>query len=158
GLGLLYSAQAAGSFIAGGTSGWVGRTRRQGWIMLIAVGCWGLTVLGLGLAPALWMAALAVLVGGIADGYSVVSRATIVQTVTPDGLRGRVNSMYTMFAASSNSLSDVEAGGIASLTSPQFSILSGGVVVMASLAAFVAMFPDLRNYRARYLHEEQPAG
>lgn len=156
GVGLLYSAQAAGSLIAASTSGWIGSTRRQGWIMMIAVGSWALTILGLGFAPVLWLAALAVLASGIADGYSVVSRVTIVQTVTPDGLRGRINAIYTMSAASANSLSDVEAGGIATLTSPRFSIVSGGLVVLVCLGLLAMAFPDLRSYRARYLHEPEP--
>jgi MFS family permease len=152
-VGGLYSAQAVGALVAAGTGGWVGHTRRQGWIMIVTVGVWGLSVLGLGLANSFWLAALAVAVGGAADGYSVVARSTMVQTVTPDDLRGRVNAVYVMFAAAGNYTGDFEAGAVASATSPAFSILSGGVMVLLLLAALTAGFPQLRDYRARYLHE-----
>ncbi|MBV9120078.1 MAG: MFS transporter [Chloroflexi bacterium] len=153
GMGLLYSAQSIGSLLAGASSGWIGRTRPQGWIMIAACAGWGLSVLALGVAHSLWLASLALVAGGLFDGYSVVARGTMVQTVTPDELRGRVSAIFSMSAASSNYLGDLEAGAVASATSPAFSILSGGVAVLASVGLLAYAFPDLRRYRARYLLE-----
>jgi MFS family permease len=151
GTGVLYAAPAVGALLAAMTSGWVGRTRSQGWIVIGSVAVFGLSAIWLGLAPSLWVAAIAVAVGGAADGYSVVSRTTVVQTVTPDELRGRVSAMLTMSANVGNYLGDAEAGAVASVTSAEFSIVSGGLIVMVSLAGMVAAMPELRRYRAPYL-------
>jgi MFS family permease len=150
GLGVLYAAPAVGALLAAMTSGWVGRTLRQGWIVIGSVAIFGLSAIWLGLAPSLWVAAIAVGVGGIADGYSVVSRTTVVQTVTPDELRGRVSAMLSMSANVGNYLGDIEAGAVASVTSAEFSIVSGGAIVLVSLAGMVAAMPQLRRYRAPY--------
>lgn len=151
GLGVLYAAPAVGALLAAMTSGWVGRTLRQGWIVIGSVAVFGISAIWLGLAPSLWVAAIAVGVGGIADGYSVVSRTTVVQTVTPDELRGRVSAMLSMSANVGNYLGDIEAGAVASVTSAEFSIVSGGAIVLVSLAGMVAAMPQLRRYRAPYL-------
>jgi MFS family permease len=156
GTGLLYAAPAFGAVLAAMTSGWVGRTLRQGWIVIGSVGVFGLSAIWLGFAPSLWVAAIAVAVGGLADGYSVVSRTTVVQTVTPDELRGRISAMLSMSANVGNYLGDIEAGAVANVTSAEFSIVSGGVIVIVSLAGMVAAMPQLRRYRAPYLVAPQP--
>jgi MFS family permease len=151
GIGVLYAAPAVGAVLAAMTSGWVGRTLRQGWIVIGSVAVFGLSAIWLGFAPSLWVAAIAVAVGGAADAYSVVSRTTVVQTVTPDELRGRVSAMLSMSANVGNYLGDIEAGAVATVTSAEFSIVSGGVIVVVSLAGMVAAMPQLRRYRAPYL-------
>jgi MFS family permease len=157
GLGILYAAPGVGALLAALTSGWVGRTRRQGWIVIGSVAVWGLSVIVLGFAPSLWMAALAVGVGGAADSYSAVSRTTIVQTVTPDELRGRTSALFSMSANVGNYLGDIEAGATASATNPEFAIVSGGILVLVSLGLFTATNADLRRYRAAYLVETRAA-
>jgi hypothetical protein len=51
-----------------------------------------------------------------------------------------------MFIAMSNELGDVEAGVVAKLLGPVFSVVSGGIgtIVVALVAAVI--WPDLRRY------------
>jgi MFS family permease len=153
GLGLLSAAPGVGAVAAALTSGWVGRTRQQGRVVVAVVGVWGLSVIWLGLAGSLWVALVALAVGGAADAFSAVSRSTIMQTITPDHLRGRISAVYSMVVVGGPSLGDIEAGSVASAFSPAASIVSGGVLCLVGLAAVAATMPELVRYRARYFTE-----
>ncbi len=153
GLGLLSSAPGVGGLLAALASGWVGRSRALGRIVVIVVGVWGLSVIGLGLAPALWVALLALAVGGAADAFSAVARSTIMQTITPDNLRGRISAVYMMVVVGGPSLGDIEAGAVASAFSPEISIVSGGVMCLVGLGLVALRAPQLVRFRARYFTE-----
>ena len=77
---------------------------------------------------------------------SAVCRSTINQTVTPDALRGRMSSVFTVVVTSGPRLGDLEAGTVASLTSARFSVLSGGLACVAGVALVLIAFPALLAY------------
>jgi MFS family permease len=156
GLGFLYAAPGVGAVAAALSAGWVGRTRAQGRVVVTVVAVWGLSVIWLGLAHTLWMALLALAVGGAADAFSAVARSTIMQTITPDRLRGRMSAVYSMVVVGGPSIGDVEAGGVASAFDPEVSIVSGGVLCLLSLGVVAAALPQLFRYRARYFTEARP--
>ena len=79
-VGWLYSAIAIGSVLAGLTSGWIGRVRRQGVALVAAVVGWGVAVGLAGLAHQLWLMVLLLAVAGAADLVSAVYRQSILQT------------------------------------------------------------------------------
>ncbi len=153
GLGLLSSAPAVGAVVAALTAGWVGRTRAQGRVVVTVVAVWGVSVIWLGLARSLWMAMVALAVGGAADAFSAVARSTIMQTITPDNMRGRISAVYSMVVVGGPSLGDIEAGSVATAFSPAAAIVSGGVLCLVGLGAVVLTMPALLHYRARYFTE-----
>jgi hypothetical protein len=51
--------------------------------------------------------------------------------------------------ASGPRLGDVEAGTVASLATPRFSVVSGGVACVASVGLIAALFPELARYDGR---------
>ena len=91
-------------------SGWVARVRRQGLYVAVAASCWGLAIAAFGFAESLWVALLLLALAGAADNVSAVLRSTILWTVTPDSLRGRVAGIEFAQVASTPSLGNVEAG------------------------------------------------
>src|SRR2546421_928408 len=105
-IGWLYASIAIGSVLAGLTSGWIGRVRRQGVALVSAVVVWGLAVAAAGLAYQLWLAVALLAVSGAADLVSAVYRQTIVQTYAPDGLRGRMQGGFTAGVAGGPRLGD----------------------------------------------------
>jgi hypothetical protein len=96
----------------------------------------------------LLVAALLFAVAGAADSISAVCRSTISQTLTPDHMRGRMSSVFMLVVNSGPRLGDVEAGAVASVASPRFSVVSGGLVCVAGLAVIVMAFPQLVGYDA----------
>ena len=148
-LGLLYAAPYAGALLSSLLSGWIARVRRQGLYVAVAASCWGLAIAAFGFAESLWVALLLLAAAGAADNVSAVLRSTILWTVTPESLRGRVAGIEFAQVASTPSLGNVEAGVVASLTSVRFSIVSGGLLCVVAAAVTVALVPALRYYDAR---------
>ena len=139
GVGLLYAAVAIGAFLAGVSSGWIGRVSRQGRALVGAIVGWGTAVALSGLAHQLWLVVVLLAVAGAADLVSAVYRQTILQTYAPDEMRGRMQGVFIAVVAGGPRLGDVRAGGMASVTSVEFSWVAGGiacvvVVVVAGLA------------------------
>ncbi len=146
GTGLLYASVAAGSTIAALTTGWLVHARFLGRITLVAVAAWGIFIAGAGLVGSIWPAAALFALAGAADSVSAVCRSTISQTLTPDRMRGRMTSVFSLVVAGGPRLGDIESGTVASLTSPAFSVVSGGLACLASVGVIAAVFPQLAAY------------
>lgn len=146
-LGLMSTALAAGGIVGSGLSGPVGRLAHQGRGVLVAGAVWGLALAGFGAvhgAPAT-LALLAV--AGAADVSSVVLRSTIVQTLTPDALRGRVSATDFVVGSSCPQLGNFRAGAVATAWSPGLSATSGGLAAVVGAAGVALCFPALWRYR-----------
>ncbi|GGF38743.1 MFS transporter [Marmoricola endophyticus] len=126
-VGPLYAAIAIGSVIAGLSSGWIGKVRRQGRALVVAIVGWGVAVALSGLAHSLWLAVVLLAVAGAADLVSAVYRQTILQTYAPDELRGRMQGVFTAVVAGGPRLGDVRAGATAAATTATVSWVGGGI-------------------------------
>ena len=102
-----------------------------------------------GWPASLWLAAVLLALAGAADSVSAVCRSTINQTVTPDAMRGRMSSVFSLVVTSGPRLGDVESGGSPRLTSARFSVASGGLACVAGVGAIVVAFPALAALRRR---------
>lgn len=157
GLGLLYASMGVGALIAAVASGWTARVRRQGLTILAAVAVWGLAIALFGVLDertfALALVLLAIANG--ADAVSSIFRGTILQTVVPDALRGRLNAINIMFVLGGPQLGQFESGAVAALWSPVGSVVSGGVVCVASMFAIAAWIPEIVRFRSH--HDEAAA-
>ncbi|GID97727.1 MFS transporter [Amorphoplanes digitatis] len=146
-VGWLFSAIAIGSLAGGLTSGWIGRVRRQGAALVVAVVGWGLAVGLAGLAHSLWLMVLLLAVGGAADLVSAVYRQSILQTFAPDRLRGRLQGVFTVVVAGGPRLGDLRAGATADIAGPTFSWAGGGFAAAGVAVVLAAAFPALLRYR-----------
>ena len=148
GAGLLLAAVSAGATVGALTTGWLQEARFLGRITLAAVGVWGLAIAAAGLMTSLWPAAAMFAVAGAADSVSAVCRTTIMQSVTPDHMRGRMSSVFILVVTSGPRLGDVESGTVAALTTPQVSVVSGGLACLGAVALVAVLLPDLVRYDA----------
>ena len=146
GLGVLYAAVSAGAVVAAFSTGWMIHARRLGRIVVVAVADWGVGIALLGLTTQLWVGATCLLVAGAADSVSAVCRSTILQTVTPDEMRGRMSAIFTLVVAGGPRLGDVESGTVAAIAGTRFSVVSGGVLCLVGILPVVAVFPEFWRY------------
>ncbi|MET8147311.1 MFS transporter [Actinoplanes sp. NPDC049668] len=146
-VGWLFSAIAIGSLVGGLTSGWIGRVRRQGAALVVAVVGWGIAVGLAGLAHSLWLMVLLLAVGGAADLVSAVYRQSILQTFAPDRMRGRLQGVFTVVVAGGPRLGDLRAGATADIAGPTFSWAGGGFAAAGVAVVLAAAFPALLRYR-----------
>lgn len=148
-VGLLYAAPYGGALISSLLSGWMGHVRRQGLVVAVAAALWGVFIVAFGFAESLWLALLFLAVAGAADNVSAVMRQTILFSVTPDRLRGRLIGIEFAQVASTPALGNLEAGVVASLTSLRFSIVSGGILCVVGTLVIAALFPAFIRYDAK---------
>jgi MFS family permease len=148
-VGALYAAPYAGAFLSSILSGWMSHVRRQGLVVAVSAGLWGAAIAAFGFANSLWVALALLAAAGAADNISAVMRQTILFSVTPDRLRGRVSGIEFAQVASTPALGNVEAGVVASLTSLRTSIVSGGLASVAGTALIAIFVPSFIRYTAR---------
>jgi MFS family permease len=132
GVGLLYSSIAIGSVLAGLCSGWIGRVRRQGVALTVAVIGWAVAITVAGFARTLWLAVVLLALAGAADLVSAVYRQTILQTYAPDEMRGRMQGVFTVVVAGGPRLGDLRAGAMAAATTLTFA-WSGAAILCIGL-------------------------
>jgi MFS family permease len=145
-VGFLYAAPWIGAFAASVLSGWITRVRRQGLGVCVAIGVWGGAIALFGFSRSLWLAVLLLAVAGAADFVSAVLRSTILLTVTPDSLRGRLSGIELAQVASTPALGNLEAGLVASLVDLRFAIVSGGIACVAGIAFVTLALPAFTRY------------
>ena len=152
-VGWLYAAIAIGAVLAGLSSGWIGRVRRQGVALVAAVIAWGLAVAAAGLARSLWPMVLLLAVAGAADLVSAVYRQTILQTYAPDEMRGRMQGVFIVVVAGGPRLGDLRAGASAAAFGVTVAWV-GGALLSVALVSLALLVPALRRYDARAPHPE----
>ncbi|HEX6967563.1 MAG TPA: MFS transporter [Micromonosporaceae bacterium] len=146
-IGWLYSAISIGSVLGGLTSGWIGRVRRQGLALVLAVVAWGLAVAAAGLARQLWLIVALLALAGVADLVSAVFRQSILLTYAPDQLRGRLQGVHITVVAGGPRLGDLRAGVMATAFGVGISWVGGGLAAAILAVLLAAAFPALRRYR-----------
>jgi MFS family permease len=141
GTALLYAALPAGSLVATLTSGWTSGVRRDGRVICIAAGAWGIAVTGAGLAPQLWLAFVCIAAAGAGDSISGMFRSAIVQRDSPPALRGRISGLEWAQVTAGPAIGDVEGGVVGRLAGPRVSIVSGGLLCAVGVAAIAVASP-----------------
>jgi predicted MFS family arabinose efflux permease len=147
-LGFLYAAPGVGALIGAVTTGWVQHIRRQGWAVIIAVTVWGAAIAVFGLVDTLWIALVMLAVAGWADVISAVLRNTLLQTSIPERFRSRMSSIQMAVVQGGPRLGDMESGLVATVTSVEFAVVSGGLACIAGAALIGALMPGFRHHVA----------
>ncbi len=80
---------------------------------------------------------------------SMILRFLVIQIVTPDEFRGRISSVNAMFAFGGPLLGQLESGLVASFTSPQISVISGGVACILATLAIAALVPNVLRVQVK---------
>ena len=154
GLGLLYAAVGTGAVLASVLSGWVRQVSRQAMAIVVAIAVWGLAIASFGLTGRqLWIGLPLLAIAGAANNISAVFRHTILQLSIPDSMRGRMSALNLIVAYAGPRLGDLEAGVVATVVNPIFSVVSGGFAATLGIMVLVLAVPEMRAQRA-----DRPAG
>jgi MFS family permease len=148
-LGLLYAAGPVGGVLLTLSSGWVGRVTRHGRAVAYSAAAYGLAIIGFGLAGTLPLALLALAAAGAADMSSGIFRAVLWNQTIPDAVRGRMAGIEQLSYSIGPTLGTTRSGLVAAVSSVKFSIVSGGVVVVAGTAVLCALLPRFWAYDAK---------
>lgn len=173
-VGILTAAMAVGTFLASLFSGPVGHVHRHGLAVGRAITVYGgfvlllgLTVLGMhvGLANglvgdvgknfpdvngvALGLAAFAMLGMGASDEISAIFRSTMLLMAAPDGMRGRLQGIFTVVVTGGPRLGDLYVGVFATAVALWFPPVLGGLLIIGLIAVLVRVQRTFRDYDAR---------
>jgi hypothetical protein len=144
-VGLLYSAPGAGALLGALTSGWLGHVARIGRATVVLVSLYGMTIVGFGLSPWLFVSLGFLVASGAFDVYSTVLRTTLLQLTTPDALRGRVSSVNKAFVSGGPLLGDTRAGVQAALSSAGSAVVTGGLLCLLGVGIVALRYRGVRS-------------
>lgn len=162
--GLLSAAFAAGAVLFSVFSGRLVGLPHQGRVIVASIAVFGLAVAGFGavllgaggaspgsvllgaLIPAMVLLALA----GGADAISAVFRQTILQSATPDHMRGRLQGVFIVVVAGGPRLGDLVLGAESSWLGEGGAALLGGLTCVAVLTVVTLAQRRFLSYDARH--------
>ncbi len=130
GLGLLRAAPAVGAVLMLIYSAYFPFIFNVWKKLLIAIAVFGASMLVFGLSTNLYLSLAVLFISGAADAVSIVIRSLILQTFTPDNMRGRVAAVNTMFIGSSNEIGAFESGATAKIFGTALSVSLGASVTL----------------------------
>lgn len=162
-VGVLLGAGAFGAVLAGLFSGPLGRIHRQGRAVQWSVASWGASVSAFGLVVVMagssangevtaWIipAALCMMWGGISDSVSGVFRSTILQSATPDAMRGRLQGVFIVVVAGGPRLGELLGGGGAEWLGEGWTAVWGGLLCIALVVVLAKWQPRFGQYDSRH--------
>jgi len=152
-LGLLRTAPGVGSALVAIVLAFKPIRRHVGAWMFGGVAVFGLATVVMGLTTSFAVALVALLLTGAGDMVSVYIRHILVQTETPDAIRGRVSAVNAVFIGASNELGEFESGLAAGWFGLLPAIVIGGVATLAVTAIWMWRFPVLTRMD-RFPHAE----
>jgi MFS family permease len=141
--GVLRAAPSVGAFMMALVLAHHPPLRHAGKTLLAAVAGFGLATVVFGVSPNLSLSCAMLLVTGAFDNVSVVVRGTLVQTLTPEAMRGRVAAVNYIFVSSSNELGAFESGVTAEFFGPVASVVMGGVGTVLVVLSVMALWPEI---------------
>ncbi|MGW2176697.1 MFS transporter [Streptomyces sp. NPDC001732] len=147
--GLLVAAPALGALLGGVFSGWLGRVRRHGLAVLLAVAAWGAAVAVFGLTRQLWLGLIFLALAGCADTTSMVFRNTMLQAAVPDEMRGRLQGVFIVVVAGGPRLGDFLAGSVSDLASPGLAVTGGGIACVVAVTLLGLRWRGFARYDAQ---------
>jgi hypothetical protein len=145
GLGLLRASPAVGSVLMGLTLAHLPPLRRAGRTLLVCVAAFGVATIAFALSRNLLLSCLLLGASGAVDNVSVVLRATLLQTLTPEHMLGRVSSVNQVFIGSSNEIGAFESGLAARLLGLVPSVVFGGCMTLLVVAFTTWKVPELQR-------------
>lgn len=146
GFGVLRAAPAVGALLTMFVSAHLPFYKNAGIKLLAAIFAFGICIIVFGISTIFWISVVALFLSGVADGFSVVIRQTILQLKTPDHMRGRVAAVNSIFVGSSNELGAFESGLTAKLMGTVSAVVFGG-----SMTLLVVLFTGIKSPTFRKL-------
>jgi MFS family permease len=144
GLGLLMGSSGIGALL--GAAVLAGRQGVRGlgnWVMLACAG-FGTSLMLFSLSRNFWFSTLLLLPVGFSMMVQMASSNTLIQSMVPDRLRGRVMALYSMMFLGMAPFGALLAGILANIMGAPSTVALGGVVCIAGAVVFRSHLPKIR--------------
>ena len=127
------------------------------WVAASAIG-FGVGLIAFAFSRVFWLSAAILLPVGFAMMIEMGSSNTLIQSMVPDHLRGRVMSVYSMMFMGMAPIGSLLAGAAADRLGAPWTVAAGGIICMAGAAVFALRLPHIRVHARRLIVAQQMAG
>jgi MFS family permease len=131
GLGILRAAPSIGALIMAFYITHHPINKNAGKILLYCVAGFGICMILFALSKYFWLSLFLLVVSGAFDCVSVIIRGMLLQTLTPENMKGRVSAVNHIFIGSSNEIGMFESGVTAKLMGTAPSVIFGGFMTLS---------------------------
>ena len=145
GLGFLRAAPAIGALLMAFFITHNPIRKNMGKILLWCVAGFGLSMIGFGLSTDFWLSMGLLIMSGMFDSVSVIVRSTLIHTLTPENMKGRVSAVNSIFIGSSNEIGAFESGFAAKLMGVVTSVVFGGMMTLGVVGITAVKADKLRK-------------
>ena len=143
--GILMSASGVGALAAAASLTVRKSVRGLGrWVAVSATG-FGVCLIAFSTSRSLWLSTLLLVPAGFFMMMEMASSNTLIQSMVPDRLRGRVMSVYSMMFMGMAPLGALMAGALAAPLGAPATVAIGGTVCIAGGLIFCLRIPQLRG-------------
>jgi MFS family permease len=146
GLGLLMAATGAGALAGAFQIARRSTVRGLGSYIAAAVILYGIGLLALAFSTTLWISIPALIAIGFGMITSLTGTNTLLQSLAPDNLRGRVMSLYATVALGFATFGSLLAGSGATYLGTPLTVAVGGIITLLSAAIFWRALPGIRRH------------
>lgn len=122
-------------------------TKNAGRNLLVSIFGFGICIIIFGLSKNFFLSLCILALSGGFDSVSVVIRATIIQLMTPDNMKGRVSAVNSIFIGSSNEIGAFESGVAAKLLGTVPSVIFGGIMTLLIVSLVTILSPRMRKLK-----------
>jgi MFS family permease len=144
GLGLLMGASGLGALTAALVLGMRGNVQGLGhWVALSAAG-FGASLIVFSVSRTFWLSAALLVPVGFGMLMQVAASNTLIQSMTPNALRGRTMAAYSMMVLGMSPFGALLAGALATRVGPAATVAIGGGCCILGAAVFGWKLGDLR--------------
>jgi MFS family permease len=105
-----------------------------------------------------WLSAAILIPVGFSMMIEMGSSNTLIQSMVPDHLRGRVMSVYSMMFMGMAPIGSLLAGAAADKLGAPWTVAAGGIICMSAAGLFSFHLPRLRVHSRRLIVAQQMAG
>ena len=158
GMGLLMGAAGLGALAA--TMALAARHGVRGlgrWVMFASM-AFGASLILFSFSHWFWLSLLLVMPAGFSMILQMASSNTLIQTMVPDELRGRVMAVYSMMFMGMAPFGALFSGAIAQHWGAPLTVRLGGIVSLAGGATFALRWPGMRGEARRLILAQSLAG
>lgn len=132
-LGLLYAAPAVGMLLLSIWSGWTKHIKHDGQAIAISAILWGMATIGFGLSSSLPLSLFLLALSGAFDTSSGIFRVNLWNSTIPHHFRGRLAGIEMLSYVCGPKLGDTRAGIMAAALGNTTTLISGGILCIASV-------------------------
>jgi MFS family permease len=145
GLGLLMGASGIGALIGALSLAARSGARGLGRVVAFSAAGFGISLILFSFSRSFWLSAALLLPVGFTMIVEMAASNTLIQTLVPDNLRGRVMAVYSMMLMGMAPFGALLAGALAHHLSAPITVALGGAVCIVAAAVFGLRLPVFRR-------------